>query len=126
MTNCIFCKIAAGDIPAAVVYKNDHVTAFTDLNPQAPLHILIIPNKHIGSVDEVADAATAHLVGECFRAAREIAQTQNLSTGYRVVTNTGPDAGQSVQHLHFHLLAGLKMSWPPWDRPNLVGSRETE
>lgn len=111
--NCIFCKIAAGEIPANIVYKNDIVTAFTDLNPQAPTHILIIPNQHIDSLDGVSDDATLTAAAACLTAAREIAKSKNLSGGYRVVTNTGPDAGQSVQHLHFHLLAGRQMGWPP-------------
>jgi histidine triad (HIT) family protein len=111
--SCIFCKIAAGEIPADIVYKNDHVTAFTDLNPQAPLHVLIIPNEHIESVNEIADESAARAAAECLRAAREIARVQNLSSGYRLVTNSGADAGQSVMHLHFHLLAGRRFQWPP-------------
>lgn len=111
--NCVFCKIVAGEIPADIVYKNDHVTAFTDLNPQAPLHIVIVPNQHIESVNEIADDSAARAAAECLRAGREIARLQNLSTGYRLVTNIGPDAGQSVMHLHFHLLAGRRMGWPP-------------
>ncbi len=110
---CIFCKIAAGEIPAAIVFKNDHVTAFNDLNPQAPTHILIIPNRHIESVNEILDDASANAVAECLRAAREIAQQQNLSNGYRLVTNIGKEGGQAVMHLHFHLLAGRRMGWPP-------------
>lgn len=111
--SCIFCKIAAGEIPADIVYKNEYVTAFTDLNPQAPLHVLIVPNRHIESVNEIADEDAARAAGECLRAAREIARTQNLNTGYRIVTNIGESAGQSVMHLHFHLLAGRTMTWPP-------------
>lgn len=110
---CIFCKIVAGEIPANVVFKNESVTAFTDLNPQAPTHILVIPNQHIGSVDDLVDDETANAVASCLRAAREIAQAHALTGGYRLVTNTGPDAGQSVPHLHFHLLAGRVMTWPP-------------
>lgn len=110
---CTFCRIIAGEIPANIAYQNEHVTAFTDLNPQAPLHILIVPNQHIESVNEIADDVAARAAAECLRAAREIARTQNLSSGYRLVTNSGPDAGQSVMHLHFHLLAGRHFSWPP-------------
>lgn len=110
---CIFCKIVAGEIPANIVYKNEHVTAFTDLNPKAPTHILVIPNQHIESVNDIVDDATMNAVAECLRAAPEIAKKHNLSTGYRLVTNTGPDAGQSVMHLHFHLMAGRRMTWPP-------------
>ncbi len=109
---CIFCKIAAGEIPANIVYKNEHVTAFKDLNPQAPTHILVIPNQHLESVNDIVDDASALVAGECLRAAREIAQQAGLSS-YRIVTNIGADAGQSVFHLHLHLLAGRKMSWPP-------------
>jgi histidine triad (HIT) family protein len=111
--SCIFCRIVAGEIPANIVYKNEHVTAFTDLNPQAPLHVLIVPNQHIESVNEIADDAAARAAAECLRAAREIARTQNLSSGYRMVTNVGEDGGQAVMHLHFHLLAGRRLLWPP-------------
>lgn len=110
---CIFCKIVAGEIPANIVYKNEDVTAFTDLNPQAPTHILVIPNQHLGSVDELVDDETANAAAACLRAAQQIAAQQGLTGGYRLVTNTGPDAGQSVPHLHFHLLAGRPMTWPP-------------
>jgi histidine triad (HIT) family protein len=114
MTNdCIFCKIVAGEIPAKIVYQNEHVTAFRDLNPKAPTHILVIPNQHIASLDEIVDDSTAFAAGECLRAARAIAQNENLDSGYRVVANSGADAGQSVFHLHFHLLGGRKMMWPP-------------
>lgn len=111
--SCIFCKIAAGELPANVVYKNEHVTAFTDLHPRAPTHILIIPNTHIASVDELADEVSTNAAAQCLRAAREIASARGLQGGYRIVTNVGADAGQSVFHLHFHLLAGRKLSWPP-------------
>lgn len=111
--SCIFCKIAAREIPADIVFKNERVTAFTDLNPMAPTHILIIPNQHIDSVDAIVNDETARAAAECLRAAREIAQARALTGGYRLVTNTGPDAGQSVPHLHFHLLAGRLMTWPP-------------
>lgn len=110
---CIFCKIAAGEIPADIVFKNDLVTAFTDLNPQAPTHILIIPDKHIDGVDTMLDAESISVAGECLRVAGELARTKNLSSGYRIVTNVGTDGGQSVRHLHFHLLAGRQMGWPP-------------
>ncbi len=112
-TDCVFCKIATGEIPSTFLFQSDDVVAFRDLNPQAPTHILVIPKKHVGSVDEITDEETARLAAQCLAAAREIAQAQRLSSGYRIVTNTGPDAGQSVGHLHFHLLAGRKMNWPP-------------
>lgn len=113
MIHCIFCRIASGELPANIVYKNEYVTAFTDLHPQAPTHILVITNKHIGSVDAIADDETANVAAQCLRAAREIARAQNLAGGYRVVANTGADAGQTVPHLHFHLLAGRPLLWPP-------------
>jgi len=110
---CIFCEIAARRTPANILYQDDSVTAFADLSPQAPTHILIIPNTHIESVDGITDDATAASVGKCLRVARELAAQQGLGGGYRLVTNTGPDAGQSFSHLHFHLLGGRRMSWPP-------------
>lgn len=110
--DCIFCKIVAGEIPANIVYKNEHVTAFTDLSPKAPTHILVIPNQHITAASDIVDDAAMSAAGQCLRAAAEIAKQQNLSS-YRLVTNSGPDAGQSVMHLHFHLLAGRPMQWPP-------------
>ncbi len=114
MTNdCIFCKIAAGEIPADIVYKNEHVTAFTDLNPQAPTHILIVPSRHIAGLDEMRDAESATTVAQCLLVANEIAREKKLENGYRLVTNIGADGGQSVRHLHFHLLGGRKMTWPP-------------
>ena len=111
--SCIFCKIVAGEMPAKIVYQNEYVTAFQDIHPRAPTHILIIPNTHIASVAELADEVSANAAAQCLRAAREIANARGLTGGYRVVTNVGADAGQSVFHLHFHLLAGRKMSWPP-------------
>lgn len=110
MADCIFCKIAAGQIPAEVVYKDGLVTAFRDLNPQAPTHVLIIPNTHVNSIAELEDGRIAVALTE---AARKIALDEGLGGGYRLVTNVGPDAGQSVFHLHYHLLGGRKMAWPP-------------
>lgn len=110
---CIFCDIAAGRAKADVVYQDEHVTAFQDLHPRAPTHILIIPNRHIESLDAVTEDATAVEAAKCLRAAQAIARERGLSGGYRVVTNTGADAGQSVFHLHFHLLAGRRLGWPP-------------
>jgi histidine triad (HIT) family protein len=110
---CIFCEIAARRAPANIVFQDEHVTAFTDLHPRAPTHILIIPNMHIESVAAMDDAAKVRAAAECLRVARELAAARGLNGGYRLVTNVGADAGQSVFHLHFHLLAGRKMSWPP-------------
>ncbi|HZQ05221.1 MAG TPA: histidine triad nucleotide-binding protein [Anaerolineae bacterium] len=110
---CIFCEIVAGRAPASIVYKDEQVTAFNDLHPRAPTHILIIPNRHIESLHAVTDDASAVQVAKCLRVARDLAEERGLNGGYRIVTNVGADAGQSVFHLHFHLLAGRKMSWPP-------------
>lgn len=108
MGNCLFCRIAAGEIPARVVYQDDAVFAFHDINPQAPVHVLIIPRLHIGGADEVtADNSAA--VASVFAAIPRIAATLGLSNGYRVITNCGEDGCQSVRHLHFHLLGGKKL-----------------
>ena len=108
MENCLFCKIMKGDIPSAKVYENDFVYAFRDINPQAPTHVLVIPKKHISSIDE-ADHMEDRELAECLRAIRVIAAQENLTGGYRVVSNCGPDACQSVRHLHFHILGGSQM-----------------
>lgn len=111
--NCIFCKIVRGDIPATMVYQDERVVAFRDINPGAPTHVLIIPREHIGSAAEV-DASKAALAGYLIQIAAQIAKQENLvESGYRLVTNIGADAGQSVPHLHFHLLGGRQMAWPP-------------
>jgi histidine triad (HIT) family protein len=110
---CIFCKIARGEIPAARIIDEDDVVAFRDLNPQAPTHILLIPRRHIESVDGLADG-DATILGRLFVAARDVARQEGLAEGgYRIVTNVGPDGGQSVGHLHLHLLGGRQMGWPP-------------
>jgi histidine triad (HIT) family protein len=110
---CIFCKIVAGEISATIVHKDEHVTAFRDIHPAAPTHILIIPNKHIESI-HAATREDQALIGHLFLAAQQLAEKENLApNGYRLVTNIGADAGQSVFHLHVHLLGGRKMSWPP-------------
>ncbi len=110
---CIFCEIVARRAPANILYQDESVTAFMDLHPRAPTHILIVPNTHIESLDAVADQATAEYVGSCLRVARDLAHERGLKGGYRLVTNVGPDASQSVMHLHFHLLGGRRMAWPP-------------
>lgn len=110
MADCIFCKIASGEIRGNVVYKDENVTAFRDLNPQAPIHILVIPNRHIASLAELEDSELSH---KLLRAAAKIAADEKLSNGWRLVTNVGPDAGQTVSHLHWHLLGGRHMGWPP-------------
>lgn len=113
MSNCIFCKIISGEIPAKKVFENDNIIAFNDINPEAPVHILIIPKKHIASVNDITEQ-DINIIGEIFLAAKEIAKSQGVSEdGYRVVTNCGEKAGQSVQHLHYHLLGGRNLKWPP-------------
>jgi histidine triad (HIT) family protein len=110
-SDCIFCRIAAGEIPADLVFSNDQVVAFRDTNPQAPTHVLVIPRDHIASAHELP--RDSQLLDELFAAIRRIADQEDLESGYRIVTNVGPDAGQSVPHLHFHVLGGRAMSWPP-------------
>lgn len=111
--DCIFCKIAKGEIPAAKVYETDKVVAFRDLNPVAPLHVLIIPKEHIASLNELTEQQ-AGVMAEIALAARIIAAQEGVSAdGYRLVNNCGPGAGQTVMHLHFHLLGGRDFSWPP-------------
>ena len=110
MADCIFCQIASGEIQGSVVYHDEHVTAFRDVNPQAPTHVLIVPNRHVASLQELEDA---DLSQRLLRVAATIAADEKLDRGWRLVTNVGPDAGQSVLHLHWHLLGGRKLSWPP-------------
>jgi histidine triad (HIT) family protein len=112
VTTCLFCQIATGERPATIVYRDDNLIAIRDINPQAPTHILIIPTKHIVSVAE-ATVEDEGLIGRLMTAAKEIAQQEQLSKGYRLVINTGAQAGQSVFHLHVHLLGGRAMHWPP-------------
>jgi len=112
-TNCIFCKIASGEIPAKRIGESAQAIAFADLNPQAPTHLLIIPRQHLASLAHAADADTA-LLGELLTFARTAAAALGVAErGYRLVINTGHDGGQTVHHLHVHLLAGRQMSWPP-------------
>ncbi len=107
--DCIFCKIAAGEIPSTKVFENEKVLAFKDLNPQAPVHILVIPKTHIASADEI-NADNAALVSEIFAVIPDIARSAGLTNGYRIITNIGDDGCQSVKHMHFHLLGGKKLS----------------
>jgi histidine triad (HIT) family protein len=113
MAECAFCKIASGELPATKVHDDDVVVAFRDINARAPTHILIIPRKHVASLNNLSredDAAMGHLV----RVATQIAQQEGIAdTGYRLVANCGNDGGQSVDHVHFHLLGGRAMTWPP-------------
>ncbi|MFN2349954.1 MAG: histidine triad nucleotide-binding protein [Thioalkalivibrio sp.] len=113
MTTCIFCKIAAGDIPAEIVYEDDQVLAFRDLNPQAPLHALVIPRKHIATLNDLTPE-DEQLVGRMYLAARQVARDAGLDVrGYRTVMNCNSEAGQSVYHIHLHVLGGRAMQWPP-------------
>ena len=109
MENCLFCKILSGEIPSAKVYEDENVYAFRDINPQAPSHILVIPRKHIPSMNAVTEASDAELAS-CLRAVRLVAKQEKLENGYRVVSNCGPDACQSVPHLDFHILGGTQLS----------------
>ena len=105
---CLFCKIIKGDIPSTKVYENEWVYAFRDINPMAPTHILVVPKQHIASADEVT-AENSHYVARIFEAVPEIAKAEGLTGGYRVITNCGPDACQSVFHIHFHILGGKQL-----------------
>jgi histidine triad (HIT) family protein len=110
--SCIFCKIAAGEIPSTAVFQDERIYAFADLSPKAPVHILIVPREHIGALSEAA-ATHRDLLGQLLWTAAEIAREKGLSKGYRVVINSGAEGGQTVDHLHVHLLGGRAMNWPP-------------
>ena len=112
MTDCLFCKIIAGKIPAKKVYEDEKTFVFEDINPQAPTHVLIVPKKHIAGIDQATEG-DAELIGYCQIVAAKIAHERRIENGFRTVYNVGPDAGQTVFHLHLHLLGGRKMSWPP-------------
>lgn len=113
MSDCLFCKIVARTIPAALVYEDELVVAFDDINPQAPIHSLVIPRKHFTSIAELQDADVM-LLGRLLLAANAVAKKKGIAdTGYRFVVNTGVDGGQSVFHLHLHVLGGRQMGWPP-------------
>jgi len=111
--DCLFCRIAAGTIPATIVHSDDEVVAFRDINPQAPTHVLVIPREHIVSAAELTPAQD-HLWGRLLHVAQSIADDEGQTdAGYRLVTNVGRNGGQTVPHLHLHLLAGRRMTWPP-------------
>ena len=111
--DCLFCKIAAGSIPAKLVYQDEQVVAFRDINPTAPTHILLIPRRHVSGLSEM-QAGDEGLLGALLLAAGRLAREEGVAeSGFRVVTNTGAQAGQSVGHLHFHLIGGRQMGWPP-------------
>lgn len=112
-SDCLFCKLANGDLPATLVHEDDRIVAFRDINPQAPVHILIIPRAHIASLDAAA-AEHRDLLGDLLLAARELAREEGMAEdGYRTVLNVGADGGQTVHHLHLHLLGGRSLGWPP-------------
>lgn len=113
MTDCLFCKIVAKQIPAKIVYEDETVVAFRDINPQAPVHILIIPKQHLTTLNDV-HAEYASLTGQMIIAARKLAEAESIAdSGYRLVMNCNSDGGQSVYHIHLHLLGGRSMHWPP-------------
>ena len=113
MSDCLFCKMVAKEIVPDVVYENDHVLAFRDINPQAPTHILVIPKEHISTINDL-DPEHAHVMGQLFLAAKKVAELEGLSeSGYRCVVNCNRDAGQTVFHIHMHVLGGRGLSWPP-------------
>lgn len=109
--DCVFCKIAAGEIPTEKIYEDEDIIAFNDLDPQAPIHFLVIPKKHITSLESVEES-DSKLLGKIMLAIQKLAKDNNLE-GYRVVTNIGEDGGQTVPHLHFHVLGGRAFHWPP-------------
>ncbi len=112
MADCLFCKIANKELPAEVVQESDNALAFKDINPGAPTHVLVIPKRHIASAQDL-NSSDGDLLGELFEMMASIASDAGLEGGHRIVTNVGPDAGQSVHHLHFHVMGGRSMSWPP-------------
>lgn len=110
--DCLFCKIAAGEIPSTKIFEDDFVYAFADIAPQAPFHAIIIPREHIASAAEIT-ADNSHLISKVYEAVAKIAKQENLEKGFRVVNNCGEDGGQTVGHIHFHLLARRNLAWPP-------------
>lgn len=110
--DCLFCKIIAGEIPSTKLYEDDWILAFADIDPKAPTHILIVPKAHITDAAELTQTH-GELLGRLFAVAADLAKSQGLERGWRVVTNVGEDGGQSVPHLHFHLLGGRALAWPP-------------
>ena len=112
MSSCLFCKIVDGQVPASFVYQDDRAVAFEDLNPQAPTHVLVVPRRHFASLDE-ATPEDEPVIGHLHRIAAQIAAERQITQGYRTVFNNGPQAGQSVFHLHLHVLGGRVMRWPP-------------
>jgi len=112
MSDCLFCRIIRGELPHKKVYEDERTYGFEDINPQAPTHVLIVPKKHIAGLKE-AKAEDAELIGYCHLVAAQIARERKIENGYRTVFNVGPESGQSVFHLHLHLLGGRRLKWPP-------------
>lgn len=112
MTDCIFCKIGAGEIPSNIVYEDEKIIAFEDMSPQAPIHVLIIPKKHIAHIDEL-ESSDNELIGHIFHTIAKLSKELGLGEGFRVVVNNKSQGGQTVNHVHFHLLGGRNMQWPP-------------
>lgn len=112
MTNCLFCKIVAKEIPSAKVLESSDFFAFRDIDPKAPVHVLVIPKKHFEDIAELSKSET-DLTAGLMKFATEVAEIENLEKGFRIVLNTGPDGGQSVQHVHAHVLGGRSLTWPP-------------
>lgn len=112
MDDCLFCKIANGDMPTEFIYEDDEIIVFKDINPQAPVHFLLVPREHIESADDV-NKENSQLIGKIFEVASKLAKKNNLDLGYRIVNNCKKHGGQSMDHIHFHLLAGRQMLWPP-------------
>jgi histidine triad (HIT) family protein len=112
MNDCLFCRIIRGEISSKTVYDDEHTYAFEDINPQAPTHVLVVPKKHIRGLKE-AGTEDAELIGRCQLVAAQIARQRGVEDGYRTVLNVGPRAGQSVFHLHVHLIGGRMLHWPP-------------
>ena len=110
--DCLFCKIAAGEIPSTKLYEDELVLCFKDIDPKAPFHVLIIPKQHIDSAAKI-DSSNSSIVAHIFEIAAKIAAENKLDGGFRIVTNCGEDGGQTVNHLHFHMLAGRSLAWPP-------------
>lgn len=112
MSDCIFCRIINGEIPAKIIFENDKIISFADIEPQAPFHVLVVPKKHYSNILEVDSSDS--VFGDVKNAVAQIIEKEDLaSKGFRLVVNTGPEGGQTVNHLHFHLLAGRNMQWPP-------------
>ena len=113
MADCLFCRIVAGTIPATLVHQDEHLVAFRDINPQAPMHVLIVPRRHVGSLNELTESDD-QIVGEMVRRAAAIARSNGFADrGYRTVFNCNAEAGQTVFHIHLHVLGGRPLTWPP-------------